>query len=148
MQLTTVREKCSVCCFKILMEHRVSAVHRVFLRSAECTDPKLWIKTSRYIHLNRKNKETWILNSSPILCAWLYSLLMIAVYSNAGISTKKSWFVKPIPTISALKVDYHILATIQWKKKEWHCYQIDRINSWLIHWSIMANSNSKQTKNL
>ena len=33
---------------------------------------------------------------------WLYSLLMIDVYSNAGISTKKSWFVKPIPTISAL----------------------------------------------
>ena len=32
----------------------------------------------------------------------LYSLLMIAVYSNAGISTKKSWFVKPIPTISVL----------------------------------------------
>ena len=27
---------------------------------------------------------------------------MIVVYSNAGISTKKSWFVKPIPTISVL----------------------------------------------
>ena len=59
---------------------------------------------------------------------WLYSLLMIAVYSNAGTSTKKSWFVKPIPTISALSWLYHILATIQWKKKEWHCYQIESIH--------------------
>ena len=85
----TVRKKCSVCCFKILMEHRVSAVHRVFLRSAECTDPKLWIKTSRYIHLNRKNKETWILNSSPIVFdftvyLWLLSIQML-VYQQVMI---------------------------------------------------------------
>ena len=59
---------------------------------------------------------------------WLYSLLMIAVYSNAGTSTKKSWFVKHIRTISALSWLYHILATIQWKKKEWHCYQIESIH--------------------
>ena len=69
----TVRKKCSVCCFKILMEHRVSAIHRFFYgqeSALQCTDPKLWIKHLVTFIWTEKTKwhELWIKpNSSTYL---------------------------------------------------------------------------------